>query len=131
MLYGREALCDAELLGLVLGGGNAVLRAACLLRDFGGLEGLASGLPQELCASPGIGTAGATAITEHDGGDLGTLAVTVAHEGSLRNYYPLAPEGSNALHAEITRLGIAHQGLSFPGRVCIDRERRGLAADCG
>ena len=70
------------------------------------------------------------AITEHDGGELGTLAVTVAQDGRLRHFYPLAPEGSNALHAHIAGLGIAHEGLSFPGRLCFDPEQRRLAADC-
>ncbi|MEM1410751.1 MAG: hypothetical protein AAGH19_00220 [Pseudomonadota bacterium] len=72
----------------------------------------------------------ATAITEHDGGDLGSLAVTVADGGRLRHFYPLAPEGSNALHAHIAELGIAHQGLSYPGRLCVNREKRRLSADC-
>jgi hypothetical protein len=72
----------------------------------------------------------ANAITEHDGGELGTLAVTVAQDGELRHFYPLAPEGSNALHAHIAGLGIAHEGLSFPGRFCFDPDHRRLAADC-
>ena len=72
----------------------------------------------------------ANAITEHDGGELGTLAVTVARDGELRNFYPLAPEGSNALHEHLAELGIAHQGLSFPGRLCFDPAQRRLAADC-
>jgi hypothetical protein len=70
------------------------------------------------------------AITEHDGGELGTLAVTVAQDGRLRHFYPLAPEGSNALHTHIAGLGIAHEGLSFPGKICFDPEHRRLAADC-
>jgi hypothetical protein len=69
------------------------------------------------------------AVTEHDGGDLGTLAVTVTHGGRLRHLYPLAPEGANALHAHIATLGMAHGGLSYPGRLCIDEDRRRLAAD--
>ena len=72
----------------------------------------------------------ANAITEHDGGELGILAVTVAQDGKLRHFYPLAPEGSNALHAHIAGLGIAHEGLSFPGHICFDPAHRRLAADC-
>jgi hypothetical protein len=72
----------------------------------------------------------ANAITEHEGGELGTLAVTVAQDGRLRHFYPLVPEGSNALHEHLAELGIAHQGLSYPGRLCFDPERRRLAADC-
>ncbi len=71
------------------------------------------------------------AITEHDGGELGTLAVTVAQDGKLRHFYPLVPEGSNALHAHIAGLGIAHEGLSYPGRLCFDPNHRRLSADCG
>jgi hypothetical protein len=70
------------------------------------------------------------AITEHDGGELGTLAVTVAEDGRLRHFYPLAPEGSNAIHAHIAGRGIARDGLSFPGRICFDPKHRRLAADC-
>ena len=70
------------------------------------------------------------AITEHDGGELGTLAVTVAQAGTLRHFYPLVPEGSNALHAHIAGLGVAHEGLSFPGRLCFDPNHRRLTADC-
>lgn len=73
---------------------------------------------------------GATTITEHDGGDLGTLAVTVSEDGKLRHFYPLVPEGSNALHEHIAGLGIAHQGLSFPGRLCVNARERRLSADC-
>jgi hypothetical protein len=70
------------------------------------------------------------AITEHGGEALGTLAVTVVHEGRMSHYYPLAPEGSNALHAHLATLGVAHRGLSFPGSVCFERDRRRLTADC-
>ncbi len=73
---------------------------------------------------------GAPAVTEHDGGDLGALAVTVSHAGRLHHFYPLAPEGANALHAHIAGLGVAHGGLSYPGCLCIDEDRRRLAADC-
>jgi hypothetical protein len=78
----------------------------------------------------GPSTIEAPMITEHGGGDLGTLAVSVVHDGRLRNFYPLAPEGSNALHTHIATLDPAAQGVSFPGRVCIDEDRRCLTTDC-
>ena len=83
-----------------------------------------------LVEAAGKANAEATTITEHDGGDLGTLAVTVAEGGRLRHYYPLVPEGSNALHADIASLGIAHQGLSYPGTLCVNADERRLVADC-
>jgi len=63
MLFGAEALGDTELLALVLGGGGSVRRALTLLERTGGLFGLAASDPHELCAVPGIGLAGATAVS--------------------------------------------------------------------
>lgn len=62
MLFGREQLADVELLALVLGGGHAVNRALTLLQDAGGLLGIDRASPQQLCRTPGVGLAGATAI---------------------------------------------------------------------
>lgn len=73
----------------------------------------------------------APAITEHGGEAMGTVAVTVVHEGRMRHYYPLAPEGSNQLHSDLAQLGVAHQGLSYPGCICFDRQTRRLVPDCG
>lgn len=70
------------------------------------------------------------AITEHDGGDLGVLAVTVVHEGRLRHFYPLAPEGSNAIHRHLAEQGVAAGGVAYPGRPCLDAAARALAPDC-
>lgn len=61
-LMGPEVLDDAELLGLLLGGGRSVRRARTLLEWIGGLRRLSGALPQELVAAPGIGEAGACAI---------------------------------------------------------------------
>lgn len=72
----------------------------------------------------------APAITEHGGESMGTLAVTVVHEGQMRHYYPLAPEGSNKIHSDLVRLRVAHQGLSYPGRVCFDGDLRRLTVEC-
>jgi hypothetical protein len=78
------------------------------------------------------GTSGdsAPAITEHGGEAMGTVAVTVIHQGQMHHYYPLAPEGSNQLHSDLAGLGVAHQGLSYPGCICFDRQTRRLVADC-
>jgi DNA repair protein RadC len=62
MLFGREQLADVELLALILGGGHSINRALTLLQDAGGLLGLDRADPQQLCRSPGVGLAGATAI---------------------------------------------------------------------
>lgn len=62
MLFGREQLADVELLALILGGGHAVQRSISLFQDAGGLLGLHGAGPQQLCMTPGIGQAGATAI---------------------------------------------------------------------
>lgn len=70
------------------------------------------------------------AITEHGGEAMGTVAVTVVHDGQLHHYYPLQAEGSNQIHTDLARLGVAHQGLSYPGCVCFDPDTRRLTADC-
>jgi DNA repair protein RadC len=63
MLFGAEALGDTELLALVLGGGSSMRRALTLLERSGGLGGLAASGPHELRTIPGIGIAGATAVS--------------------------------------------------------------------
>lgn len=72
----------------------------------------------------------APAITEHGGEAMGTVAVTVVHEGQVHHYYPLLPEGSNRIHGDLARLGVAHQGLSYPGSICFDQDKRRLTSDC-
>lgn len=62
LVYGKERVSDVELLALVLGGGRGLARGMALLERFGGLGGLARASPQELCETPGIGHAGATAL---------------------------------------------------------------------
>jgi DNA repair protein RadC len=62
MLYGREALGEAELLALVLGGGNALERSVGLLHELGGLAGVERAVPTELMAIGGVGVAGASAV---------------------------------------------------------------------
>ena len=62
MLFGREQLADVELLALILGGGRAVPRGMALFQEAGGLLGLQGAGPRQLCQTPGIGLAGATAV---------------------------------------------------------------------
>ena len=62
LLYGRDALGDAELVALVLGGGHALRRAVEVLERLGGVRGLAGACPHELMAIAGVGEAGATAV---------------------------------------------------------------------
>src|SRR5713226_7727061 len=63
---GVEALCERELLALVLRNGrkgeSAVDLAGSLLGTFGDLSGLARALPEELAAVPGVGTAKAASL---------------------------------------------------------------------
>lgn len=61
-MLGPEALSDAELLALLLGGGRSTERATRLLEWIGSLRTLGGALVQELVAAPGIGAASASAI---------------------------------------------------------------------
>jgi DNA repair protein RadC len=63
LLYGSAALADVELVALLLGGGRAIQRAQGVLEQIGGLIGLSQACPHELLEIPGIGDAGATALT--------------------------------------------------------------------
>ena len=70
-----------------------------------------------------------TAITEHSFGDLGVIAVTLAEDDEVINYYPLSASGLNDLHADIrTRVHAGHT-VSFPGTLLYDEEQRRLLAD--
>jgi DNA repair protein RadC len=63
---GVESLSERELLALVLRNGrtgeSAVDLAGSLLATFGGLNGLARALPEELAAVPGVGLAKAASL---------------------------------------------------------------------
>lgn len=63
MLFGREQLSEVELLALILGGGHAIARGMALLQDTGGLLGLERASPQQMCRTPGVGMASASAIS--------------------------------------------------------------------
>lgn len=62
LLFGAESLADAELVALILGGGHALPRALALLADVGGLSALPQASAQELCATSGVGIAGAASV---------------------------------------------------------------------
>lgn len=72
---------------------------------------------------------GAAEVTEHGSPELGVLAVTVVRGGRQFHYYPLTPEGLNALHAIIRAEGLGPAGFSYPGRLAYDPEARRLMAD--
>ncbi len=68
-------------------------------------------------------------LTEHSSGDLGTVAVTVVHEGEQYNYYPLTPPGLNDLHASIRAEGLGSGGVAFPGGINYDARMRRLVPE--
>ena len=70
----------------------------------------------------------AAAVTEHNSDDVGTIAVTVLHEGRLQHYYPLSPEGLNDLHEHI-RSFVSAGGIAFTAGMALDTARRCLRAE--
>ncbi|MEJ2400378.1 MAG: hypothetical protein P8Y52_03195 [Xanthomonadales bacterium] len=69
------------------------------------------------------------AVTEHSYGDLGTIAVTVVHDGRSDNYYPLTAQGLNDIHDHLrARIPDKHT-VAFPGTVLYDERNRCLVAD--
>ena len=86
----------------------------------------ASFLIEESPLNPGRDVA---QLTEHNSGDLGTIAVTVAHDTRQLNYYPLSPAGLNDLHASIRASGHSSSGVSFPGCINYDEDARRLIPD--
>ena len=69
------------------------------------------------------------AVTEHSFGDLGTIAVTVVHEGHADNYYPLAAQGLNDIHDHLRRRIPEKHTVAFPGTLLYDERSRCLVAD--
>ncbi len=68
------------------------------------------------------------AITEHSWPDLGIVAITAQTAGSLRHYYPLAPQGLNDIHEALRELDLTGDGVAFPGRIEYSRTNRRLRA---
>jgi DNA repair protein RadC len=62
LMFGAAALADVEILALLLGGDQAVQRAATALEHVGGLLGLVSACPQELVGVAGLDETGATTL---------------------------------------------------------------------
>ena len=69
------------------------------------------------------------AVTEHSFGDLGTLAVTVVHDGSADHYYPLTAQGLNDIHDELRGRIPEKHTVAFPGTLLYDERARCLVAD--
>jgi hypothetical protein len=70
-----------------------------------------------------------TSITEHDAGDLGTVAVTVVRDRQQFNYYPLTPGGLNDIHDLLRDTLGCSANVSFPGHICYDNQTRRLVHD--
>ena len=78
---------------------------------------------------PGPAHGGNMTITEHNAGELGTVAVTAIRDDRQFNYYPLTPAGLNDIHSLLRdRLGSNAQ-LSFPGYICYAEQSRSLTHD--
>lgn len=69
------------------------------------------------------------AVTEHSFADLGTIAVSLVHEGKLLNYYPLRPDGLNQIHSELRRLIPGGHTVAFPGTILYGENRRRLRVE--
>ena len=77
----------------------------------------------------GLDSRGDLTITEHNAGELGTVAVTAIHAGRQYNYYPLTPAGLNDIHSLLRdRMG-SNAALSFPGYICYEEQSRTLTHD--
>lgn len=68
-------------------------------------------------------------VTEHSLGGLGTVAITVVHEGRIENYYPLDPAGLNDIHACLRNRVPGGHTVAFPGTLVYDETTRRLCPD--
>jgi len=71
----------------------------------------------------------AATVTEHSFEELGTVAVSLVIDGGLQNYYPLSPEGLNAIHATIRKRVPGGNTVAFPGTILYDERSRSLQAE--
>jgi DNA repair protein RadC len=62
LMFGSAALADVEILALLLGGDQAIQRAATVLDHVGGLLGLTAACPQELVGVADLDETGATTL---------------------------------------------------------------------
>ena len=72
---------------------------------------------------------GGISITEHNAGELGTVAITAIRDDRQFNYYPLTPAGLNDIHALLRDLLGSNAELSFPGFICYNEQSRSLTHD--
>lgn len=68
-------------------------------------------------------------VTAHHFEELGTIALSLARDGKLLNYYPLAPDGVNDIQAAIRRQVPGGHTISFPGTLQYDENSRRLKPD--
>ena len=71
----------------------------------------------------------AISITEHEAGELGTVAITTTGHDQLVNYYPLEPEGLNEIHKLLRERPGSEASVSFPGFIYYDEQTRCLIPD--
>lgn len=72
---------------------------------------------------------GGISITEHNAGELGTVAITAIRDDRQYNYYPLTPAGLNDIHSLLRDLLGSNAELSFPGYICYNEQSRSLTHD--
>lgn len=74
----------------------------------------------------------ACAVTEHDFDDLGTIAITLVQDGAVENFYPLGPQGLNAIHALLRNRIPSGHTVAYPGTILYEESTRSLRpdADC-
>jgi len=78
---------------------------------------------------PGPAKVSAISITEHNAGELGTVAITAIGDNRQCNYYPLTPAGLNDIHSLLRDSLGSDAALSFPGYICYDEQSRCLIHD--
>jgi hypothetical protein len=73
----------------------------------------------------------ACAVTEHDFDDLGTIAITLVRDGAVENFYPLRPQGLNAIHALLRNRIPSGHTVAYPGTILYEESTRSLRPDTG
>ena len=74
---------------------------------------------------------GDAALTEHSFEELGTVAITACDGETVKNFYPLSPQGLNDVHAHLRRRVPDGQTVAFPGTLLYDEKARRLMPDSG
>lgn len=78
--------------------------------------------------SSGAASETAATVSEHSWPDVGTIAITVATPGGLKNFYPVRPGGLNDIHLAIREMALDNEGISYSGRIDYDPVQRRLVA---